>query len=511
MLYLLMLQADIRLNDTNLFLKHKYISFIFILTFIVFIICYYKNSVGLFFDIPAMFLACITPFDGDKTGFIMYHPNRTRIFNDFLVAIPFNAVFVFIKNLPVINALRMYSSSYFIVHFLALFINFLVARRTKRYDIAVTAFVFYSFFCIPNAIWAVREVHITVLLQFALLSYYLSNEKLLFRDLIPVLLLIVYMFESFEITIVYGILLFIFSFLYTKKERDEKNPWYKILIGFSCALIALYMPLKMIYLYFKGGLSFSQGANEWAVASLITLEHIFDGNGIIVLFSLFAFIFVIFYKKAFSGKSLLFIVPYILGLLVVLYYKTGFMPEPHIEIQNYSYVFWFVFPVYAVILLTDYFNINISKYNKCFYSNLYIVGCIAGILNILWQINSCFEFGKYEVYLKNLMKNSKEIVVTIPEEDFNKYRFLKYNTCFGTLHKSAFLADDYVVEKIIVPSDKFPDYSLYCFDDKDNNFYDSETGILHLQTAPLRLKNRYWDLSVVKNGLENAGKIQKSE
>ena len=493
--------------ENSKFFKYKLLFGSFIFVYIAFIFFYVKYSSGLFFDIPAVFLSVIFPVDEKGCNFLMFHSNRVRMLNDFLVAIPFNSIFYFIRNMPVINALRAFSASYFIVHLFALFINYLVSRRTKRYDIAIICFAFYAILSIPNAIWTIREINISFLFYFALLSYFLSKTKLNWKDLIPISLLIVYFFESFEISVVYGVILFVFSFLFTQKNRIELNPWIKIYIGFICFAAIFYVPIKMFFFINLKSSDLGFGISEIITASVLTYKNFFSGSSIIIFFALLAIIFIFFYKKPFDKKSILFWLLFIIIIALTLLYKTNFMPEPHIEIHNYSIAFWLFFPLVLVLIIMDYLNIDFYKYNNCFIPNLFIVACIFGIMNLCWQIHSCFEFDKYTQYLKNIINNSNSTVVTIPEEDFEKYFFLKYNTCFGTMHKSLFLSDSHKIKSIIFPSEYYCNYNEYCFDDKKNTYFNKKENILFLQMALTKVNNRYWDLTDIVDEFTKEGRI----
>ena len=198
------------MQKENVFLRHKLLLILFFLSFLVFLICHYKYALGLYFDMPAMLLGNMSQ-DDTFSKFIVFPDRNIRYFTNFLVAIPFNIAILFVKNSSAINILKVFSLSYFVVHFLGLLINYLIAIRTKRYDIATICFAFYTFFSIQNAIWACREVHIAILFYFALLSYFLSKTKLGLKDFIPVLVLIIYLFEAFEITAIFGLILFVFS------------------------------------------------------------------------------------------------------------------------------------------------------------------------------------------------------------------------------------------------------------------------------------------------------------
>ena len=493
----------------DVFVKNKFWIVCFILSFLIFLFAYWKNSVGLFFDIPASFSGIIFQSEDNYNNFLVINQNRTRTFNDLLISIPFNLFFSFIKNSSIIYSLKLWSSSYFIIHLFGLIVMYLSAMRTKRYDIATIGFLFYSLLCIPNAIWAIREIHISIPFYFSLLAYFLSREKFKLIDILPISLLSIYMFESFETSAILGFIFFIFSNLYIVKKNENDDLYKKSIIGFFGILYALYIPIRTIYLGIKSNVDVELGLEQWIDGSIITLNHLFSGNLIITLFAFICVIVAFFYKKQFNWKSILiFILPVVLFTILTLYLRTRFIPDPKIELHYYSIVLWFLYPVFLIIILLDYFEVDILRYNKFVFSNLIIVASLFGILNLSWQIHSFYEFGKYEAYLKNLIDKSNNVVVNIPQHDFNKYTFLNYNMCFGTMLQAIFLTEKGQQSKIIFPSKYFCDYSKYCFDDYDHTYYDKSENILYIQTALFKIKTRYWDLSNIVNVFKKQGRVK---
>lgn len=496
------------MDNQNIFLKHKFWVLSFIITFFVFLYLYFKNSLGLFFDIPAMFLNLFQSIDINENHFMVLNDDRPRFFCNLLVAIPFNIGYFFIKKLPVINSLSLFSASYFIVHMFTLLINYLISLRTKRFDIAVISFVFYAIFSIPNAIWACRELHIAVLFYFALLQYFLSKEKLNVWDLIPVGLLIILMFETFETVFLFGIILFIFMCLYSKKENVQ-NIWFKILIGISVMIAGLCVPIKLFILQLQNSLTISGGFQEWLSASFVTLNWLLQSNTLISVAAVITVIFLIFYKNnILKSWGLVFLSVLIAALGYFLYIKTGFNPEPKVEMQNYSIVMWFIFPVLISILVFDFIEPKSEKVNTYFISNLLIIGCLFGIFNLIWQIHSCIEFGKYKNHLKNLIKNAETTFIEIPQEDLNwENVYMRYASCYGISFSSVLLSEDSYIKHVIVPSDYYIDYNEFCFSGPEYNYYDKNKKLTYIQKGFLK-NTYYWDLTEINKEYEKLGRVK---
>ncbi len=486
----------------NFFLKHKFLLFILFFFFVFYFVAQYISGLGLFFDIPAMFLGMISSVGDFASDFIVFYDSRVRMGNNFLVAIPFNLWWYLFGNSDIYSAVRVFASSYLLVHVFALIVNYLVALRTKRYDIAVVAFAFYFLLSVPNYVWIVRELHIAFLFYFAILSYFLSKTKLNCFDLIPIFLIIAYLFESFETTVVLGAIFFIATKQYAKHSDKYENIWHKIAIGLSLGFTCFYIPIRMLLIMFKGDLSFSQGIIEWSTAIFLTFENIVNTNSLIICLSLFIVLVSIFYKNKLNRISMSVSFLFIIIGLFVIYQKTGFYPEPHVDLLNYTWALMFIFPLILFFIITDYKGIDIGKFNKHFYENLFIIACVFGVINLSCQIYFAYNHTKYISYLENLLDNSTEKIVNIPKEDIESYKFLKYETCFGSMHKALFLSDDYIVDRIISPTKDYPDYSTYCMEVPPHTYYNKEQNRIYLQTSPVNIKTKYWDVSPLVEEIE---------
>ena len=479
-------------------IEHIILSLTFFAAFVLFIFFHIKFNEGLFFDQPAMFTAFVNEHGENLSGYFLFFDERIRFFNNFLVSIPFNIEFflykIFSDKISLLKVLNIFTSSYFIVHIFAIVVNFLIAIRTKRYDIAVIGFTLYTIFCLSNALWAVREIHITILLYFALLSYFLSKEKLGKRDIIPITLLIIYMFESFEITVIYGILISLFTCFYTVYKKDA-NLGIKNLMGTGCFFASVYILIKMCLWL---GTEMSGGFNEYIFAIKSYFNTMHRSVTMLSLFSVPPILFACFYRKYFGIKSITGLLLYFTLTALFIIQKTGLVHDASDEINFYAGAMLLVFPIILTILIFDYFEIKID--NKAFVSNLFTIACIIGILQLAWQINGAFVFNKYVNYLKNILKTNDGVFIEMPNIDWDKDKFLRLYTGYGVIHQSVLLSDSPKVEKIIIPSkyrDENIDWSSENMTRETNNIY-----ILHTAIYPMNLKE-YVDVSDIVKKVEN--------
>ena len=140
-----------------------------ILTFITYIVTYWTNSVSLFFDIPSVFALLMDEPANKTKSYFFVSTLDVRLFSNILVSIPYNILYQFFKGGLLINLINSYTFSFLIIHFFALVLNFVLARKTKRYDIAIASWFVYFILSMPNMMWAIRECHMVVIFYFILL------------------------------------------------------------------------------------------------------------------------------------------------------------------------------------------------------------------------------------------------------------------------------------------------------------------------------------------------------
>ena len=497
------------MNFQKIIEKYRYIIIGLLITYFIFIICYFQSAMGLFFDIPAMFSAIFYNQTESPNSFQIFFDERIRFFSNFLIAIPYNLIFQFIKNEPALTALKVYSTSYLIIHILLLVANYFVAKRTKRYDIFLLAFSFYFLLTIPNIIWVVREIHIAFLLYFIVLSYFLSKEKLKKYDLIPIIISCILLYEIFETSALFGLILFIASIIFAKNKELSTNNVHKIIIGILSLAAFIYITTKLFIWNSIGEISLSNGSAEWISHSELAIKNVFTSNLLIPLFAICALIILCFYKKTLTKKIYICGTLYLFFTIFTTYLQTNFLSRPLIELVNYSPIFWFIFPTIVAILICEYLKIDLNKKNPNLYEYLIIVTCVFGILNLAWQIKSTFDFSKYKQYLEKTIKESESTLVKIPNKDFEKKEILRYATCFGFTQQSIFLTEKNKKAKIILPTKECPIYTEnYCEEGPDKTYYDEKEDRLILQSSFFKTKTKYWDLTPIVEEFKKEGRVK---
>ena len=494
----------------DFFKKHKIILSIFTLVFLTFVIITACSYRGAFFDSLGHFFAFIDDIlAGKDVNYVFLHDYRTRHFSNFLSIIPFNlAIFAGVSDLKLM--LKIFTGSFYFMNFVFLITGYLVAKRTKRYDIAVWLFVFYCFFLVPGSVWFTRECRIAIILQFILLMYFLSKEKLSKRDIVPVSLLVVYMFESFETTFLYGIMLFVFALIYYKKNPEAQNIKAKILIGIGSLISSIYIffMTKHWASMQESNIQVSNFFHLFIDQTLNTFSHFFRSSLIITAIGLGVASCILFVRREFKTKDFCFLIPLVSLILLLLYQNTRLVPAPYLESEFYTLPLLLSIPALGILILFDYKNWTIAKYNKNVYSNLIVLSSIIGILHFGWQINSSFYAYEYVSYLQNVLKNAKKTIVKLPEEA--KYKdFYVYDSCFGSMQRSVLFSPEYKVKSIMFPGKTNRDYGSTCYDNIAYTYYLEDEDELSLQySVSLEVKNQYWDMTKIAKKFKQKGLVK---
>lgn len=485
---------------------------IWIITTILFLLAYFfihlKNMMGVYFDVPAFFLG---HYFNNENFFLLTTQDEIRNIPTIMISLIYNIVSAFdFTNISMAKNVEIFSFSFFVAHIVLLYANYLAAKRTKRYDICVAAFAFYTMFCIICFIWNIREFYVSFLFNFILLQYYFSAEKPKKSDIVIASVLSLLMFEMSEFNLVISILFLLFTCLYIKKNKNiasDSNPFFlkKLITGLSVAP-AIYIALKTLYI-----VKFLRptAASEWKDNFIAAFGHSLTTTiALSAVFACISLILIFFIKKDFTYKS----IPAILIVLSVFL----FIFKNRVNIYEVTWKFelclyWISVVAFFFIVLyffiSEYFNFKAEKFNPYFYKNLIIISCIFGILNTSWQMRSCIEYGKLIQELKTIMNNSKEVITEIPEtyyESNYKYSYLFNNfPCFGSLHISILLSDKYEVNRIIFPNPN--KLEEYCFVDKTDNYYEENSDYIDIQATLLPLKSKYWDLTPIAEAYKEKG------
>ena len=486
----------------NLFVEKKWLLVTFLTFAFILVIVSTFSYRGLIFDQPAIFFSTISKSinsNHSNFSYLFYLEPKTRCLSSILSALPLNLLINFIPD-NLIFKNNLFCFSYCIMTFLFLCFNIYLSTRTKRYDVAIWALVFYSMLYLPNSIWFARNIHICVLFQFALLQYFLSNEKLKIFDWICVVILALGVCETSENAILPLFLMFIYSLLCFIKNKEYSKR--KITLGICALLSCVYIAVKTVFFLDSNALhlSMNDALGQYLGDLSASVSHLFDSCLIISVSGVILMIYLCLRNKFFSKTDIPFSLLLSGGTGYYLWAKTGFIPSVNAELCLYVLPIILMFFAVLFILFTDYIKFDINKTH--FYSNLLFIACIIGIFNCAFQLNSCRYSYQYAMEFLDKI-NSPEKITIIENSENQSEAFKAFDTCFGTLHRTMILSPKKAQEKLVLPYKNPEDISFYstCM---TPTFYNKEENCLLIQSAFIFEHNKYFDIEKMKKLINDA-------
>lgn len=482
----------------NYFLNKKFLLFAFLLPALLLVIVSTFTYRGLIFDQPAIFLSVLSGEHSPDFTYLFHNEPKTRFFSGIMFTLPLN---IFIHFLPdnLIYKNNLFCFSYSIMTLLFLCFNIWLSKRTKRYDVAVWAVVFYALFYLPNSVWFARNIHIAVLMQFALLQYFLSNQKLKLLDWFFLIVLTFGVCESSENAVLPSFLMFLYT-VFIKVFQPEKLSPRKIWIGLSSLLCCIYITVKMSFIFNTGALNLSptNAFTQYFDDIITSFSHLFDCCFILTTMSVFIMLYFLCRKNSFEKFDVPVSTVVISVTCVYLWKISGFIPSVNSELDFYVLPIFLMFFVTFFILFCDFKNL----YFNSFYPKLLSVALVCGCLYCFFQLNSCRYSYMYAMEFLQKINNDEKVTVIEKKENLSE-AFLAYDTCFGTLHRTMILSPEKANEKLVLPYKNENDIQSYvaCM---TPTYYNSDENYVTLQSAFVYEWNKYFDMNKMKQLLQNA-------
>ena len=475
----------------NYFKSKKLLLLLFFISFIIFLVSALLSCRIALGDGPCEFFKEMILYNNNPFDIILnYNDNVVRFWSFKLHRIFFYIFFPFFSTIKQLSIL--YSFSLIVTPFILLISNYYIAKRTKRFDITVLAFLYYCLFEIPYISHLTREYHITTMLLFLFFSYYFTKEKLKKFDFFIIFLLSIFLFESGENIVILGSLLFILGLLSFKKNKiNNKKSLY---MGIVSIIFATYTLTKTILNNQNDPImTFENSIPRWIhniqmlPEALLTTCMIFSIIGIITCILLF------FIKRELNKKDLLWEIPLVLFSLILVYINTNFIADPNKE-SNLFILFLFVPTIIFIGLwIIDYFEIKIDNY---YWKNILTVGLIIGMLQFIWQTKSSILCYEYTNKIKNQLNSSKGLIIVHFDEEEKGYTY-DTNICY--MFRGFILSDEYKIKSTLIPDPLHRDYTG---NENYGTYYDKEMNKLKILDCPLSLKNRYWDITEISKYVE---------
>lgn len=480
------------MQTENIF-KEKTIKILFIIFLILTIVSIIYASItqrGILFDGTLYFIKLLNSFPQDNWTFSLI-ASRPRLSIFILSQIPINIAY----NILGINSKYWlgvaFSLPLFLFPALITYFNYILARRSKRYDIFVISLMIFSLFIIHTNIYSIVELLIAIPILFLLFHYTIAEIDYKWYDLLTIVFLLIVSYYSYEIVIFTSIIQLFAAIFYAKKTNNIKNKLTKYFI----AVNSIFMPLIYINFYRIMPPDFLDKSRcEMELDGI--LNYFIDSTTMIdYTFIVFCLLIVLFFNKKFFSKIQQIIIISIFTILFI------YLADKY----AYSYTFFIkriilfgIFPIIMLFsLLLDMFKINELKYINILKNTTFVI-LLIGIINILFSIQFSYLFNDSVNKLNKIVYENPNNFIS-PSKDVNGFLYEPFSKiCFSSdtyTITSIIFNQEYKIEKIIIPDKTDPNCPT--------EFY-FEGNMLKLPyAADIDIKNKFWDISSLKTELEN--------
>lgn len=464
-------------------------KFLFLVCIFLFFICigtFYISNKSLIFESSLASVMAIGIEKSNLFNYIFIKDLNISYFSSIIGALFFNIIFPFLKNPTILQLNNLFCTSYMLMPFCLVILNFLLAKRTKRFDIAIITLFIYAICVAPCLIGNSEGIQISFLIWPMLLQYFLTEEKIEKLDKIFIGLLLLYSFKSFDLFLYVGHFLYIFAFLFYTKE-NVKNKKIKLVIGICSLISALFIMNKIgLDLYYKNKFLLTPDTYFYSTKSILSnlLELPIFISFIGILLS-----FTVAKNNKIANKDFLIFAASILVCI-------SFNISNNYFKEIFYNPFLFVIPViiFLIILIFEYKEIKI-KNQKIYFYNLFVLSMILCCLNFIFQIKTNMEYFKYYSEIKSLLKMQTYKKIYMPKRLAEHY--FKFDSCRDLTLKSLILQEKEVNTILLQRKD------FLNTDEKSSNslFYDAQNDKLTMGEKTFNVKTKYWDFSNVKNSL----------
>lgn len=465
-------------------------SLIFIILMIINILYASFVQRGIVFDASIYFVRLLDAFSNNEWLYTLVSRPRSHII--YLWQFPVNVAYhIFsIQSKYLLGAI--FSLPLFAFPAIVTFSNYLLAKRSKRWDLFLISLAIFVLFSLPASMYSVVEVLLAAPIFFLLFHYTVAEIDYKIFDILIISFLIAVSCCSSEVVMYSSIILLFSAIYYATKTENIKNK----LVKYFIALNSIIMPI--CYLNFYRNISPDFMEDSRVLFEIKKLKDFFLGctTKIDYLFLIFIVLIIILYRNRFFAK-------HIKKLIYICFSILFFM-----LINDYSYsndffsrriLFFGIFPLAMLIgLMIDIFKekIGVEKLNDIVKKSLFLT-LIVGIINTIFQIQCSYLFNNTIDELNNITEKNNETFI-VPSKDMDDF----YNKPFCDI---CFNCDTYSFDSISFNKNyKIDKVVIY---DKTNplcphEFY-FQDGKLNLPFATtVNIKNKFWDMSPLEEKLK---------
>lgn len=481
----------------------KVLGLVFVIISIIHIFYASCSQRGLYLDGSVFFMQMLDDISNNNFR-IISDSNHVRFFINALQELPF-LLCGFVLHLKNKLALaNIYSLTQFFVPFLLLWWNYSLTKRTKQYAVLFWSIFVYAAVILQYEIFVMTETIIGIPAQFVLLNYMLGKVDYTKADKIGIFFLVLFMFGTYEQTMLIGLIIFACLFPALYDEENPKNVSTKIFIGVGSLISAIYC---FVFAFFNNKeqsdfIRFLGEATDFWFRS-------FGLCMVIALLSVIVFVLVYIGRKKFTVK----LTAAVSFLYLYFFLRMVLMPQiylyPMWEGHIRSVVCWLEPAIFLGICLYRYFGKD-DKFE--FIKTAYVPTLLCGITLSAWQMVHTYYWNVNIEYMKKSLANCDKILY-IPEEydakdeisSFHNRNLRRYIWLANYASTALCLDSDYKIKHFLVhyanSDDINPSLREYLYvvpEDKQISIpYNMER---------VNIKNKFWDLTDCAEALHRYNK-----
>ncbi len=481
----------------NIFLnkKVKGLAVFFLIISILHVIyasCVQRGAIA---DGSLFILSILDKFSDGNWGFMSAVDCRTRLFVNVMNQLPMNIAYHIFNVDSKYWLSVIYSFPLFFYPFIFVYFNYALAKRSKRYDIAVLGVVLYSVGILLGIMYAVVEIFLAVSVSLLLFHYIVAKINYTKWDIAAVIFLTIMQFNSHELVAYVGYMMFLASLYYAKSEENLDNKKVKYIAGIGSLLASVYLTFWFI---FTPNIKEAERFFHDTFHSFIDMQ--FHSSLLILLF-LYLFLWVLFKKEVFSTKN-------IITISLINLIGVAFMIM-HLDIYSsfafFHYRLWpcIILPVIILyIWLSDVYKI---KHSEVFYTNLLAITLCTGIVCSIWQLNNSYRFDKIVDRLNAKIDKVNKTFIN-PDKDLVKLYNSQKNMffyCDTYFADSVLFQNEVDINSVIMPSKKEGCPSEFSINEDEETF--------DVPFYEVSIESKFWDLRNVADKLEEQQMIKEEQ
>ena len=392
--------------------------------------------------------------------------------------------------------MMIYSCSLFILPLLALWWNYNLSKKTQRFDIFYWSLFSYFLITITFSILSFEESILYSVLIFVLWNYLAGKINYNKKEIILITVLLIAMLGTYEHINLIGLIFFIASLMYAKREENLKNKIIKIYIGIGSLSISI---INLIYVLIS-----QERSNElikFLKEGYKVIPHLPELNFSISILTLIILIIFIFRKQKMGIKTII-----LLSLIYILsfYRLINTLPVSLVPMweQHLKVISYYALPlIFTAMCLLDFFKKE-QNYTKL--TNYICIVLLCGIMHTAWQLVNTYYWNNNIQYIKSELNKTQDLLYIPTEHE-------EISSFFNSELRRYIWPEVYTATSILF-SETYEQKTLLINSSREYLYIpkNSQNKII-IPWGDFSIKNKFWDLTKCADALQKYDKAHGIE